>query len=94
MLLPKGWQNTPRQLCGLALRKIARVAIRGSDFRITSRLPVQRFTTSHSTLHNFNRLNEILHSFSGKSVPRSNLLTLDYKRFGTNARADTPAALH
>lgn len=90
----KCWQNSPRQLCGSALGKPARVAIRDSKFGICKSLAGQRFTlhTLHFTLHNFNPLNEILYSFSRKSVPWSNLDTLAYKRFGTNAGADTQAA--
>jgi hypothetical protein len=82
----KCWQNSPRQLCGSALGKPARVAISDSKFGICKSLAGQRFM-----LHNFNPLNEILYCFSRKSVPWPNLDTLAYKRFGTNAGADTQA---
>jgi hypothetical protein len=82
----KCWQNSPRQLCGSALGKLARVAIRDSKFGICKSLAGQHFM-----LHNFNPLNEILYCFSRKSVPWPNLDTLAYKRFGTNAGADTQA---
>ncbi len=67
-----------------------RSGIPGSGF--ASRLPVQRFTLHNFTLHNFNPLNEILYCFSRKSVPWFNLDIFAYKRFGTNAGADTQAA--
>src|SRR6478672_12343327 len=86
-VVTKCWQNNPRQLCGSALGKPARVAIRDSKFGICKSLAGQRFT-----LHNFNPLHEILYCFSRRSVPWSNLDTLAYKRFGTNAGADTQAA--
>jgi hypothetical protein len=68
-------------------RPVRRSGIPNSGF--ASRL---RFNASHFTLHNFNPLNEILYSFSCKSVPWFNLDTLAYKRFGTNAGANTQAA--
>ena len=85
----KCWQNNPRQLCGSALRKTARVAIRGSKFGICESLAGQRFTLHTSQLQ---PLNEILYCFSCKSVPWSNLDTLACERFGTKAVAHTRAA--
>ena len=65
------------------------MAIRDSKFGICKSLAGSTLHTSH----NSNPLNEILYSFSRKSVPWFNLDTLAYKRFGTNAGADTQAAL-
>jgi hypothetical protein len=87
MLLPNVGRIT---LDNFAVLRYGRPPVRRSGIPssgFASRLPVQRFT-----LHNFNPLNEILYCFSRKSVPWFNLDTLTYKRFGTNAGADTQAA--
>jgi hypothetical protein len=88
MLLPNDWQNSPRQLCGFALGKTARAAIRDSKFGICKSL-------AGSTLHTsqLQPTHEILHYFSCKSLSWSNLDTLAYKRFSTKAGADTQAAI-
>src|SRR5712675_2940662 len=48
MLLPKCWQNNPRQLCGFALRKTARgdQGFRVRDLQVACRFNASHFTTS------------------------------------------------
>ena len=86
MLLPKRSQNSPRQLCGFALRKTARG---DQGFQVRDLQVACRFNASHFTLHNFNPLNEILYSFSCKSVPWSNLDALV-----TSVSGQTLAPIH
>jgi hypothetical protein len=90
-IVTKRWQNSARQLCGFALGKTARAAIRNSKFGICKSLV--GLNASHFTLHNSNPLNEILHYFSRKFLSWSNLDTLASNRFSTKAGADTQAAI-
>src|SRR4029077_4376647 len=91
-VVTKCWQNYPRQLCGFALGKPARAAIRDSKFGICKSLAGSTLQTPPFTLHNSNPLNEILYCFSRKSIPWFNLDILAHKRFGADAGAHTRAA--
>ena len=79
-------------LDNFAVLRYGRPPVGDQGFQVRDLQVACRFNASHFTLHNFNPLNEILYCFSRKSVPWFNLDTLAYKRFGTNAGADTQAA--
>ena len=86
-VVTKCWQNSPRQLCGFALRKTARAAIRDSKFGICKSL-------AGSTLHT-SRFTTSIHSMKSSTVSAASLfLGLTWILSLTSVSGQTLAPIH
>ena len=86
-VVTKCWQNIPRQLCGFALRKTARVAIRDSKFGICK-------SPAGSTLHT-SCFTTSIHSMKSSTVSAASLfLGLTWILSLTSVSGQTLAPIH